>query len=175
MKYLRIILPLLLFSIYLFYSLASLSESTKIDEDGFFKIITKKKNNTNENLLVTINPERFDRGVNEQILNKKIVLDTMVVGLVYKNNEYFIKAVVNTNYFSNVYAELKCEKDLIKIYETMWTNNIYLTATISRIEKCCLEADLETIDGKTISIDLGEQVLLMGECLALLESPLLPI
>lgn len=172
MKRTKVILLGLLFSAYIIFSLISMHESTRVDGNSFIKSIMERKSTTKEYLLAETNAELFNGKMINNVLYKNVVLDSTIVGIVFKKNAYYIKAVVNSDCENNIYTELLCSEEIIKEYNKTKSNSVYLTAKINNIECSRVIAELESLDNNCFSIDLGYSTLLQGECITLQEKPI---
>lgn len=139
-------------------------------EDSTAELLSAKKQNLALQMIQKYDAEMFNCNTKKNF-NKTTVLDSIVIGICEKKNNYYIKAKVNTSCSENYFVKLKCGKEILEQYNHTKSNSAYLVARISRIDNINLFADVDSLEGKEDEFALGKSVILSGECLALSEIP----
>ncbi|NVN96621.1 MAG: hypothetical protein HXX18_15225 [Bacteroidetes bacterium] len=100
-------------------------------------------------------------------IGSKIVMDTNIVSVKYKNGSYFIKAIVNCFDNKNVFAEMSCSKVIAEKFQLTKTNKLLLVGEISTIEQESLISEADSLSGEIFPINNGLSLLISGTCLEL--------
>ncbi len=107
----------------------------------------------------------------EQSIGKVVILDTLVLGIRKEADDFIIRAKINNNSRKKCFTELKCSKEIAEHFNKTKSNYNILAAKISKIYDYKLIAETDSLSGENPQLDLGNSVLLTGECLALMEVP----
>jgi hypothetical protein len=155
---------------YIAVSLITLSNCTKRNDSSTNDQLRSSKKNIANLLLLKYDAEIFDIN-SKQILSKPVLLDSLLIGVSYKKGNYFLRAQIKTGSDIKYFAELKCSKEIIELYNQTKSNFAFIAAKIDRIDDLSLVAEADSLDGKSAQFNLGKSILLGGECLALAEIP----
>lgn len=166
----KIIIAPLLF-LYLAVSLVSLSDCGKDNSDGAYDFLQKEKNKIANVLINDFNATIFDCGKVEEALNSVTVLDSTIIGITEREGNYFIKARINTGCKEKFFAELKCDKNVVNKFSKSRSNKAFLVAQIEIINDSQIVAEVDSLSGNNSLIEIGNVLLLKGECLAYNEIP----
>lgn len=164
--------PLVFTCVLFFYitgSLISLEWCTTRNED--LTTADKLNNSKNEVVKLLVNDfdaEQFDCAAKD-ILSKSIVIDTTVFGITNKDGNVYLSGKVNCNCVEKYFVKLKCSKEIMMQFNKTKTNNLILAASIKRIDNEKLFANADSLDGTDTILNLGETIILSGECLAIRE------
>lgn len=164
------ILANVLMPIYVAVSLITLSNCTKTDDSATIERLNSAKQKTASILLQKFDAEIFDIH-SKQILNRPIVLDSTLIGVVKNGGQYFLRAEVKLNGDKKYFAELKCSTEIVDSYYRTKSNAAFIAARISRIDDCSMYAETDSLEGNKSQFNLGKSIFLRGECLALVEIP----
>jgi hypothetical protein len=107
----------------------------------------------------------------ENIFNKPVVLDTVILGIKEDHGDYYIHAKVNTDCSKKYFANFKCSRKIVERFNHSKSNYAFLAAKITRAIDYKLTAEADSLEGQKSQLSLGNAVLLNGECLALAEVP----
>jgi hypothetical protein len=166
----KIIIASLLF-LYLAVSLVSLSDCGKDNSDGTYDFLQKEKNKIASVLISDFDATMFDCGKIEEALNSVTVLDSTIVGIIEREGDYFIKAKITTGCEGKFFAVLKCDKNVVNKFNKSRSNKAFLVAQIETINNSQMVAEVDSLSGKNSLIEIGNVLLLKGECLAYNEIP----
>ena len=155
---------------YIAFSLFSLSACSKHDDVFTFEKQLSQKRITAANLLANFNAEMFECA-DKEILNKPVVLDSIILGIKKSGDDYFIKAKVKSSCEKKYFAELKCSEEIADQFNHTKSNSAYLAAKILKIDGVNMVAEADSLNGSNTELQLGNVYLLTGECLALAEIP----
>jgi hypothetical protein len=155
---------------YIGFSLISLSGCSKKDEDFSYREQQSQHNQTIKLFAENFNAEVFNCDT-RLILNKTVVLDTLIIGVRNQGNKFIVKARITGDCDKKYFAELNCSKEIAEKFYSTKSNYAVIVARISCITDCDLVAEVDSLDGKASQMELGNAVLLTGECLALAEVP----
>jgi hypothetical protein len=104
------------------------------------------------------------------ILEKPVVMDTVIIGTINRGGKYFFKAIIN-NTPAKIFALLQCSKDIYRSYLVSGLTSFIVTADITRVQTSDISFDFETIDHELLTFNAGKEVILTGTCLEMLENP----
>lgn len=171
MKNFYLQIPKVFLLVYTIFSLATLSHCTK--DSGEYSALEKIKNANTLKLQILsdeFDAVHFDCSSISSILNKNIVLDTLLIGMQKQKDCYLLKAKVKCDSQKEIFAELKCTKEIYQQYERTKSNNLLIAAKIISYAETNILADVDSLSERKKQIDLGKTILFSGECLALLEN-----
>jgi len=155
---------------YIGFSLFTLSGCSKRNEDLSYGEQKSQHDQTIKLFAENFNADIFNCDT-RSILNKTVVMDTLILGVRNQGNRVVIRARIKGDCNKNYFAELNCSKEIgEKFYKTK-SNYAVIAARISGITDCDIIAEVDSLDGKSSQMKLGNTVLLTGECLALAEVP----
>ena len=163
-----IINSLILF--YLAFSLFSLTSCSKKNEGIDYEEQKNFRSHTIKLLEEKFDAKLLTAGVNK-IVNKNLVLDSTVLSIKKVNDEYFIKARINANCDKKYFADLKCSREIIDAFNKSKSNYVIMAAKIFQVIEYNVIAESDSLSGEKSSLNLGNAVLLTGECLALADVP----
>ncbi len=156
---------------YTAFSLATLSNCAKENEEhSALEQINNTRSVKLDVLIDQFDAVQFNCNEVNSILNKNVVLDTLLIGVQKHKDNYVLKVKVNCGLTEKIFAELKCTKEIYHQYQKTKSNNLLIAAKISSFIKTDLMADVDTLTDKLKQVNLGSSILLSGECLALLEN-----
>lgn len=170
MKTFRKIFPGGLILGYVTISLITLSSCIKTDDSTTIDQLKSAKQKTASFLLHKFDAEIFDIN-SKQILNRHIVLDSTLIGIIEHEGQYFLRAEIKLKGSKKYFAELKCSPEIVDSYYRTKSNSAFIAAKISRIDDYSIFAETDSLDGNMSQFNLGKSILLSGECLALVEIP----
>lgn len=156
--------------IYFAVSLITLSNCTKTDD-----FTTGDRLNSAKQKIASLLLQKFDAEIlninSKQILNRPVVLDSTLIGIIENGGQYFLRAEVKLKNSKKYFAELKCSREIVDSYYRTKSNSAFIAARISRIDDCSMFAEADSLDRNLSQFNLGKSILLSGECLALMEIP----
>lgn len=155
---------------YVTVSFIPLSNCAKKNDFSAYDQLRSSKKEVANLLRFKYAAEDFDAN-SKQIFFRPVLLDSTLIGISQKEGNYFLRAQVNTGGSIKCFAELKCSKVIADLYCRTKSNFAYIAAKITRIDNLSLVAEADSLDGKSVQINLGKSILLGGECLALAEIP----
>lgn len=155
---------------YIAISLLSLSNCAKPDNSTASDRLNFAKQQTASLLMQKFDAEIFDAS-SKVILNRPVVLDSTLIGIIENKGQYFLRAEVKLKGSKKYFAELKCSRQIADSYYRTKSNSALIAAKISRIDDCSTFAESDSLDGSKSQLNLGKSTLLSGECLALVEIP----
>jgi hypothetical protein len=155
---------------YVGFSLFSLSGCSKKNEDFSYREQQSQHDQTIKLFAENFNAAIFNCNT-RSIINKTIILDTLIIGVRNQGNKFVIKARITGDCDKKYFAELNCSKEIAEKFYSTKSNYAVIAAKISGITDCDLVAEVDSLDGKASQMELGNAVLLTGECLALAEVP----
>lgn len=165
------ILPIVPVLAYVAVSLITLFNCTKTDDPATIDRLNSSKQKTASLLLHKFDAEIFNIN-SKQILSRPVVLDSTLIGIVENGGQYFLRAEVKLKGSKKCFAELKCSPEIVDSYYRTKSNSALIAAKISRIDDCSTFAETDSLEGNMSQFNLGESILLSGECLALAEIPI---
>ena len=168
-KFIKVIVNAAVFG-YITFSLISLSACSKRNDDLSFDEQVAQKRNTVKLLLEKYNADLFVCG-SEVVLEKPVVLDSIILGIKKEGQDYYIKARIKSACTKKYFAELKCDKEIIEQVNHAKSSAAYLAVKIYKVDGCNMVAETDTLDGSKSELYLGNAYLLSGECLAFSEIP----
>ncbi len=152
------------------FSVLSLSGCDKKNEKLTFEQQIQKRSHT-----IKLLEERFGAQLLDcntiQSVNKVVILDTLILGIRKEADDFIIRAKINNNCRKKYYTELKCSKEIAEQFNQTKSNCNILAARIDKMYDYKLIAETDSLSGENPQLDLGNSVLLTGECLALMEVP----
>jgi len=159
---------------YVIFSLLTLTNCIKQhnNDNISYDQFVQRNQETAQRLVYQNKAELFDCKQIDFILNKKVVADSTIIGIVKRNGSYYLKAVINNSCGKNIYTTLNCSKEIVERYNKTKSNHIFLAAKITKIEKLNLIAEADSLDGRSVYLNRNNSVMLSGECLALAEIPI---
>lgn len=155
---------------YVAVSQITLSNCKKTDDSTTIDQLNFAKQKTASLLLHKFDAEIFDIN-SKQILNRPVVLDSTLIGIVENEGQYFLRVEVKLKGSKKYFAELRCRPEIVDSYYRTKSNSAFIAAKISRIDDCSIFAEAASLDGNMSQFNLGKSILLSGECLALAEIP----
>lgn len=155
---------------YVAVSLITLSNCTKIEDSTTIDRLNSAKQKTVSLLLHKFDAEIFNIN-SKQILNRTVVLDSTLIGIVENEGQFFLRAEVKLKGSKKYFVELKCSPEIVDSYYRTKSNSALIAAKISRIDDCSTFAETDSLEGNMSQFNLGKSILLSGECLALVEIP----
>lgn len=168
---LRSLLFHVLFYSYIGFSLLSLENCTKSREDSS----TADELLRNKASVVKLLLQEFDAIVfdcsTQNIFSKPVVVDTTMLGVSINGEDVFLSAQINLSCAKRYFVKLKCSQEVLEQYSKTKSNNALLAARFTRMDNEKLVAEADSIDGSDPTINLGETIILSGECLAIREIP----
>ncbi|MFA7229342.1 MAG: hypothetical protein WC061_09930, partial [Melioribacteraceae bacterium] len=132
---------------YILISLITLPHCTGRDESTAGRLKSAKQYSAN--LLLQKFDARLFNINSGDILNRPVVLDTLMMGIFRKDGQDFLRAEVRCGGDKKYYAELRCGSEIINAYRRTKSNSAFLVAKISRIDDCAVVAEADSLDGKT--------------------------
>lgn len=154
--------------IYIGFSLVTLSNCNRQEYQSTAEYLLKKKNETAQILLNKFDAELFSCNL-KSILNKPIVLDSIIVGFVKEDSDYYLKAELLTQCAVKYYAKLKCSEEVRAQYNHTKSNHVFLVSNVKSIDKVNVYVNADSLDGRITEFSLGDSIVLSGECLAVVE------
>lgn len=155
--------------VYIAVSLLSLENcTTRKDNASTAEKLVQNKTEIIKLLLNEFDAEVFDCTVKD-IFRKAIVLDTTLLGISRKDGEVFLSAKVNNPCVDKYFVKLKCTNEILEQFNKTKTNNAVIAAKVYRIDNEKLVANADSLDGADPAINLGNTIILTGECLAIRE------
>lgn len=158
------------FTGYIIFSLISLQNCKYSRDESTSEKLVQEKHKIAKLMMNEFSAEMFDCNA-KSILNKTIILDTLLIGISRRGSEYHLNAEVFTSCGKKHFAKLLCSKEIVKQFEASKTNRAYIAAKITRIDNSEIYADTDTLDGKRSELALGSSILLSGECISMNELP----
>lgn len=155
---------------YLAFSLFSLTACSKKNEGFDYEQQENFRSHTIKTLEEKFDAKLLTGGINK-VMNMNVVLDSTVLGIEKVNDEYFIKARVNVNSDKKYFANLKCSQEILDAFNKTKSNYVIMAARILQVLDYNITADSDSLSGGKSSLNLGNAVLLTGECLALADVP----
>lgn len=153
--------------------LVSHSYCTKEENDeSTLDLIKLKKVEAVEFLTAKYNAVPFNRELIRNIVNKAVVIDTNIIGLFKKGEDYFLKAEIISDTIEKYYAELICNDEIIHEFNSTKTNSLLLAAEIKSISELNYDISADSLNGKDSLLGNEKIFLLRGNCLALIENEL---
>jgi len=170
-KKLQSIISQLILISYIAFSLVSLQNCTKHEQDdSTSEQLSHDKAEVVKFLLQKFNAEVFD--CNSQIvLEKTVVADTTLIGVFEKGSETYLNAQIKTDCSKKYFVRLKCSEEVLAQYRKTKSNNAIIAATFNRIDNAEVIANVDSLDGANPAINLGESVILSGVCYEIRETP----
>ena len=107
----------------------------------------------------------------QNIFSKPVVVDTTMLGVSINGEDVFLSAQINLSCAKRYFVKLKCSQEVLEQYSKTKSNNALLAARFTRMDNEKLVAEADSLDGSDPTINLGETVILSGECLAIREIP----
>lgn len=161
----------LLFIFYTIFSLLSLSNCTK-SNDNYSSLDQIKNHHADSIRLLSdrFDAKRFDCDDPMHAINKSVLLDSTILGIRKQNGKYYLKAKVNTDCKAEYYAELKCSEEIIEAFNKTKSNNALIAARIENVSFSDYIMETDSLSGKEKLISAGKVFLMHGECIALLEN-----
>jgi len=151
--------------------LLSLENCTKSREDSS----TADELLRNKESVVKLLLQEFDAIVfdcsTQNIFSKPVVVDTTMLGVSINGEDVFLSAQINLSCAKRYFVKLKCSQEVLEQYSKTKSNNALLAARFTRMDNEKLVAEADSLDGSDPTINLGETVILSGECLAIREIP----
>jgi len=169
-KRLSRILLFVLFSVYLGFSLISLTGCGKGNDRLSFEQQIDKRSHAVRVLEEKFAAKRF-KCTSQNLINKIIILDTLILGIRKDHNDYIIRAKINGGCNKKYFAELTCSKDVADQFNETKSNYSILAAKIDKVLESNVLAEVDSLGGEESHFNIGNAVLLTGECLALAEVP----
>ena len=161
----------LLLVLYTIFSLLSLSNCTKSRDDySSLDQIKSRQADSIRLLSDRFDAERFDCDDPMRAINKAVLLDSTILGIRKQNNNYYLKAKINTGCKGEYFADLKCSGKLITAFNKTKSNYALLAAKIENVSISDYIMEADSLGGKEKVINSGIVFLLHGECLELLEN-----
>lgn len=154
--------------VYIAFSIFSLSACSKKGEESFFDKQMNARGKIARALLQKYDAQMFPCSLQE-IFSKPVIMDTVIIGIKENNGDYFIHAKVNTSCNKKYFANLKCDKEIIEQFNHTKSNYAFIAAKITKAIDYNLTAEADSLEGQKSQLNLGNAVLLNGECLALAE------
>lgn len=111
----------------------------------------------------------FSLKFQKQLMNRTVVLDSIVGRLIQENGEFYVKAEVASDSTCRIFAKLKCsekQKDNIKKSKFPYA---LIAANISRIDKSDSKFGIVDIHNEKKTIAFGSEILITGECIEIIE------
>ncbi|MBI3124111.1 MAG: hypothetical protein HYZ10_06875 [Ignavibacteriales bacterium] len=149
----------------------SLENCTKSGEDSS----TADQLARNKETVVKLLIQEFDAQVfdcsTQNIFSKPVVVDTTLMSISKNGEDVFLSAQINLSCVKKYFVKLKCSQEVLEQYSKTKSNNALLAARFTRMDNEKLVAEADSLDGSDPTINLGETVILSGECLAIREIP----
>ncbi len=157
--------------VFSFLTLTNCSNKHDYDSISYDQFVLRNREKA-QLLVQQNNAELFNCKQIEFILNKTVVADSTVIGTFKRNGNYFLKALINNPCGKNIYTTLACSEEIIKRYNSIKSNHVFLAAKITKIENVNTIAEVDSLDGKSMYLNRNNSVMLSGECLAFAEIPI---
>ncbi len=160
----------LLFLLYLVFSLIPVSGCKENDAKLSFEHQLEKRSHTIKLLEAKYGAKLLSCDA-EEAIDKIVILDTLVIGIKNKGDDFILRAKINNNCGKEYFAELKCRHEIAEHFKTTKSNCCILAARISNVYYCEIVAEADSLNGENHQLNLGSSVLITGQCLALAEIP----
>lgn len=148
----------------------SISACSKKSEDNFFDEQLENRSKKASVLLHDFDARMFNCGL-QNIFSTPVVMDTVIYGIKKKDDEYFLHARINTDCDKKYFTELKCTYQIVEQFNQSKSNYALIAARITDVFNYNLTAEADSLEGEISQLNLGNTVLLSGECLAFAEVP----
>lgn len=122
-------------------------------------------------ILLSDHDFNFTNDLLSTLIERPVVMDTVVIGAYHKHDKFYLKTFVSTGKDAAVCALLNCSEEIYNEYLYSGLTSFIIAAKITKIETGFLLADCETIDNDFITLYAGNEMLLTGDCIALCENP----
>lgn len=161
----------LLLILYICISLVSINNCSKNqDSQSTSEKLRARKVLLIQNLEKEFNAESFNPLV-KNLVNRNIVFDTSIVSYSQSGKTAYLKARISYKSENKYFGLFRCDSEIFEQFSKLKTNNILLVARISGFQNQQVKAISDSLDGKFTEVDLGDAVLITGDCLAVTAIP----
>jgi hypothetical protein len=119
-------------------------------------------------LILTKSSADFTDGYIKGLLNNVAIIDTLSTDVVEKGGESFIYVEAKSDNNGRIFAKLKCDDSIVEKVKNKIFPGALLAARIVSVNKVDVEGEVR-VDDYPGTVNIGEDVLLTGECLEFIE------
>ena len=112
--------------------------------------------------------QSFSQEYQSKILNKRVILDSTIIGTEIENGDYFVKVDLGADRHGRIFAKLSCDKTLYNAINEFIFHDALLIADISQIN---ISDSLNYIfrDDSEFLAETGSDIILSGTCIDAVE------
>jgi len=103
------------------------------------------------------------------LLDKNIIIDTVITGHYLENGQYFIKA--RSNYGHSFSFAVKCSREMLNSILGSHEKHFLMAVKVNSLKTKQQIVELDSIDERSIFVKNGTQIILSGEGLESVELP----
>ena len=158
-------------SIVLFTNMEN-TETPQINEDSVNIVLKNEIINSLETKyrgsVLTKSSNDFSDSYIKKLLNNVTIIDTLQTDVVKKAGESYLYVEARSENNGRIFARLKCNRDIEDKVRNKRFAGALLAARIDGVDKIDVQGEVK-IDDEVSLLDIGEDIMLTGECLEYIE------
>jgi hypothetical protein len=148
------------------------NDSASVNEDSINVVMKNEMIGTlagkYNSLILTRSASDFTDSYVKNLLGNVAIIDTLRTDIVEKAGESFVYVEAKSDHSGRIFAKLKCDDRIVEKVKNKRFPGALLAAKISCVKKTDVQGEIR-VDDYISSINIGEDVLLTGECLEFIE------
>lgn len=121
-----------------------------------------------QSIILPKSSKDFSEDFIKKLLNGVTIIDTLHIDIVKKAGEFYIYVEAKSDNNGRIFAKLRCDDSIIKKVRNKKFPGALLVAKIEGVNKSNVLGEVKADDYLNL-INIGEDVLLTGECLEYIE------
>ena len=118
--------------------------------------------------ILAESPDDFSDSYINTLLHSVTIIDSLQTDVVNKAGELFIYVEAKSDNNGRIFAKLKCSNEIADIVRNKSYAGALLAARITGVDRINVQGEVR-IDENVSQIDIGEDIMLTGECLEYIE------
>ena len=119
-------------------------------------------------IILPKSSKEFSAGYIKKLLNSVTIIDTLHTDIVNKDGEFFIYVEAKSDDNGRIFAKLRCGDSILEKVRNKISPGALLAAKINGVTKSNVLGEVKFDDNLNL-INIGEDVLLTGECIEYIE------
>ncbi len=134
------------------------------------RLISELKSKYNGKTLVDTT-DKFTLNYQSKLLEKIVVIDTVIKGLEEKDGVYFLQAKITSDTSFFLIVNVECNRDLFQKIKRFKNPGALMVVAISKIDKLSFQTEIESIDKEHNLMRDDQAIILKGICLDIYKHP----
>jgi hypothetical protein len=148
------------------------SDTASVNEDSINVLLKNEMIGTlagkYNSLILTRSSSDFTDRYIKNLIGSVTIIDTLRTDIVEKAGELFVYVEAKSDHSGRIFAKLKCDDRIVEKVKNKRFPGALLAAKINSVKKTDVQGEVR-VDDYNRSIDIGEDILLTGECLEFIE------